>query len=638
MWYRYSQQLQLPDIEVEQNPVEQNPVKEKPKTEKQPKQDLLETEKPTPSLFFSDWARGHVVPNQPVYHGTTHEFDQFDINKGTASNVFGPGFYFTSDPEDANKNYTGTGPDQIVNIDNLEYKLGLEDDDDEYYLWNMYGDDPRYTRDFNEDGRPYNPNYLISKIARDTVLGPNKPRVIPAHVRMKNPIHLTSETDTEHPERTFTDDTNESLEFLNDNDVDESDNNSYKTAISKLYNILLDYFESDTAYEICEDLIQYTTGSVDGKSSATVMMDKLKGILEFHDQDQEVNYKGEIFQRFINALGHDSIIMDPNQFFRMYSGSKPTKHYITWNPENIKHARENIEFDPKNPVITAGKKKAEYMWYTRLKTAISKQSAEDIIQSELRSGTYVDPATEDAGVIKSKLIEKYGSEEAMVQAINEAIVQMSHKLTGSSMADPSAETSSYFQNQGGIDAFYVMPDGTQTPNLRSHVMFDKFLVHRLGIDPSALTDRSDRHILSELTGAMRVNVSGGKVNVTIYTPPTPAQQKWIKNNDISKDELDIRRDSMQQPQANMSEITGQLSEQGKALDDLLFTLEQTINELVVTKINPKFSPATVGIEPYYITENPQGLNEELFEKLKDIKSQISYVKDLAKDLNGLGEN
>jgi hypothetical protein len=277
------------------------------------------------------------------------------------------------------------------------------------------------------------------------------------------------------------------------------------------------------------------------------------------------------------------------------------------------------------------------MWYSRIKTAISKQSAEDIIQSELRSGTYVDPATEDADIIKSKLIEKYGSEEAMLEAINDAIVQMSHKLTGSSMADPSNETAAYFQNKGGIDAFYVLPDGTQTPNLRSHVMFDKFLIHRLGIDPSALTDRSDRHILSELTGAMRVNVSGGKVNVTIYTPPTPAQQKWMKDNDISKQEMDIRRDSMQQPQANTSEISNHLAEQGKSLADLAFTLEQTINELVVTKVNPRFSPATVGTESYYITENPQGLNEELFEKLKDIKSQITYVSDLAKDLTGLGE-
>ena len=38
-----------------------------------------------------------------------------------------------------------------------------------------------------------------------------------------------------------------------------------------------------------------------------------------------------------------------------------------------------------------------------------------------------------------------------------------------------------------------------------------------------------------------------------------------------------------------------------------------------------------------VTENPQSLDEELFEKLKDIKSQIDSVKGLSYDLKNLGE-
>ena len=276
------------------------------------------------------------------------------------------------------------------------------------------------------------------------------------------------------------------------------------------------------------------------------------------------------------------------------------------------------------------------MWYSRIKTAISKQTAEDIIQGELISGSYVDPSTEDADTIKRKLVEKYGSEEAMLEAINETIRAISTKLTGSSMADPSRETSEYFQDRTGIDAFYVLPDGTQTPNLKSHVMFDKFLVHKLGIDPSSLTDRSDRHILSELTGAMRVNVSGGNVNVTIYTPPTPAQQKWMKDNDISSREMDIRRDSFQAPKQDTSEITNQLIEHGSELESVVYKLEEIVNNFVVTRINPKFSPETAGTESYYITDNPQNLDEEMFEKLKDVKSQLDSVKGLSYDLKNLG--
>jgi hypothetical protein len=276
------------------------------------------------------------------------------------------------------------------------------------------------------------------------------------------------------------------------------------------------------------------------------------------------------------------------------------------------------------------------MWYSRIKTAISKQTAEDIIQGELRSGSYVDPSTEDADTIKRKLVEKYGSEEAMLEAINETIRAISTKLTGSSMADPSRETSEYFKDRTGIDAFYVLPDGTQTPNLKSHVMFDKFLVHKLGIDPSSLTDRSDRHILSELTGAMRVNVSGGNVNVTIYTPPTPAQQKWMKDNDISSREMDIRRDSFQAPKQDTSEITNQLIEHGSELESVVYKLEEIVNNFVVTRVNPKFSPETAGTESYYITDNPQNLDEEMFEKLKDVKSQLDSVKGLSYDLKNLG--
>jgi hypothetical protein len=359
MWYRLAQQLQLPGLDVERS----EPIK-KERPELKPGE-LFETQKEPKSLFFSDWAKDHYVPEMPVYHGTTHEFDQFDINKGVSSNAFGQGFYFTSDEQDATQNYTGSGRDQKLKISDLEYELIDENDDDEFYLWNLYGDDPRYRPYFNEDGTVASLEYLVEKIAKDTVLGSNKPRVIPAHIRMKNPLHLTSENDKKHPEKTFVDDTDETLEFLNANDVDESDNTSYKTVISKLHNILMDYMDSDRANQICEDLLQFTTGSNDGVVSSVMMMNILKGALATFDNDEQSDYKGEIIQRFLNSLGYDSIIMDPNEFFRMYSEGNPIKHYITWDPENIKHARENIEFDPNNPVITANSGKIN-LWKNSL--------------------------------------------------------------------------------------------------------------------------------------------------------------------------------------------------------------------------------------------------------------------------------
>jgi hypothetical protein len=101
--------------------------------------------------------------------------------------------------------------------------------------------------------------------------------------------------------------------------------------------------------------------------------------------------------------------------------------------------------------------------------------------------------------------------------------------------------------------------------------------------------------------------------------------------------MDIRRDSFQAPKKDTSEITNQLAEHGIELGDLAYKLKQVINSLVVTRINPKFSPDTVGTESYYITENPENLDENLFEKLKDIKSQIDNVNDLSNDLKRLSE-
>jgi len=348
MWYKLAQQLQLPGLDVEQS---QPKIKEKPEP-KAKSSELLETQKDPQSLFFSDWAKGHYVPENPVYHGTTHEFDRFDIDKGSMSNYFGPAFYFTSDQEDASKNYTGTGPDQERNIENLQYDLLDQYDEDKYYLWNLYSDDPRYSREFNEDGEPYNPSYLAEKIARDTILGPNKPRVIPAHVRMKNPIHLTSSQDAEHPEKVFIDDVEGSMDFLGKR-INPSDNHNLSAVISKLHNIIVDYWDYDIANEICEELVQDNSVGFDEEISASSLIMDLIKKLEFYDSDQDTQFKGDIVKRFLNSLGFDSIIMDPNQFFRMYSQKKPIKHYITWDPENIKHAKENIEFDSSNPVITA---------------------------------------------------------------------------------------------------------------------------------------------------------------------------------------------------------------------------------------------------------------------------------------------
>jgi len=257
------------------------------------------------------------------------------------------------------------------------------------------------------------------------------------------------------------------------------------------------------------------------------------------------------------------------------------------------------------------------MWYSFIKTSISKEEAEGIIQTELRSKQFVDPATDDENIIKEKLIQKYGSEEEMVQAINSEVNKIMSEFDQSSpWVSGSRETHTHFSTP--YEAYYVMPDGSVTPNLRSHVMFDKFLLSRLGVNPEALKDRSDRHILSELTGAMRINFNNGVANATIYTNPTPQQLNWLKNNDISRDELDIRRGTevaYEDTALSSDQFSDAISKVNElSIADLSRQLDNVKDQLgsVIGKVNSRYDENYRRVNE---AENPNNLPQDQLDKL-----------------------
>lgn len=262
------------------------------------------------------------------------------------------------------------------------------------------------------------------------------------------------------------------------------------------------------------------------------------------------------------------------------------------------------------------------MWYSRIKIAVSKEDAERIIQQELESKTYVDPATDDEYAIKQKLIEKYGSEENMVAAINEEVANIMSEFNQSSpFVRGSSETHSHFSTP--YEAFYVLPNGTVTPNLMSHVRFDKYLLSRLGINPEALKDRSDRHILSELTGAMRINYQNGSVNATIYTQPTTEQLQWLKANDISRSELDIRRGTDvqygEQDSSQYEEVSKTLSE--LKVREMYGKLDE-IKEYLKTIIGKVDSSYDSNYRRVNTAENPNNLPQDQVDKLTSVFAAI----------------
>jgi hypothetical protein len=279
------------------------------------------------------------------------------------------------------------------------------------------------------------------------------------------------------------------------------------------------------------------------------------------------------------------------------------------------------------------------MWYSFIKTSISKEEAEKIIQQELDSKTFVDPATDDENSIKQKLIEKYGSEENMVTAINQEVSRIMSKFDKSSpFVRGSSETHSHFSTP--YEAFYVLPDGSVTPNLQSHVRFDKYLLSRLGINPEALKDRSDRHILSELTGAMRINYQNGSVNATIYTQPSSQQLQWLKTNDISRSELDIRRGTeveYGEPSADKyTEVLSSLSDMGirEFYDQLDKAKEylRTVIGSVETSYDERYRPVNKAENPNNLPEDQVEKLTKIYVNLNDAETSLFNVTEILSDL------
>jgi len=279
------------------------------------------------------------------------------------------------------------------------------------------------------------------------------------------------------------------------------------------------------------------------------------------------------------------------------------------------------------------------MWYSFLKTSISKEEAEKIIQQELDSKTFVDPATDDENSIKQKLIEKYGSEENMVTAINQEVSRIMSEFDKSSpFVRGSSETHSHFSTP--YEAFYVLPDGSVTPNLQSHVRFDKYLLSRLGINPEALKDRSDRHILSELTGAMRINYQNGSVNATIYTQPSSQQLQWLKTNDISRSELDIRRGTeveYGEPTADKyTEALSSLSDMGirEFYDQLDKAKEylRTVIGSVETSYDERYRPVNKAENPNNLPEDQVEKLTKIYVNLNDAETSLFNVTEILSDL------
>jgi hypothetical protein len=324
----------------------------------------LPVDKVQRSKNYKAWAgnadiKDEVGKPMVLYHGTTHDFDTFTLERANPENYFGEGFYFTDKVEDANRNYAAVGPDLNSRIERRIDDLGSEfadplgaDDNIKFdakrtglNLDLFYDTSKQSFNDLDDDVK----RQIFESIARRELTS-NQGVVMPVFAKMNNPVKLGTKDETRYVLDTKFDD--ETGDF-----IEESGNgidliNAFKQTADE-WGI---GDEVDDAYSSLVDAFadgEVTAGQVD-----SILRDKLT---DLYDIDGNYTGPGKFIANMFRNMGHDGIVMNAEEYFgpdlmrKGMEGVKNANHYIVFEPTQIKSAIGNRgTFDSKDPSIVKG--------------------------------------------------------------------------------------------------------------------------------------------------------------------------------------------------------------------------------------------------------------------------------------------
>lgn len=344
---------------------------------------------------FKKWFGDSVVVNEDgspmvVYHGTTHDFDSFELERGNTGNAVGTGYYFTTSPEDASINYAGEGADLTSRIEAERDKVASE-------LEYEYDDVDDVVRDFGvteeeaqrllEEQDPDLIDTLAIREAKKRMKGEHDGAIIPAYIKIENPFDMTDEEERygiEWDEEYYVNEAKDDVE--KDDYIDEDgdfDEESYNNAVMDTARTMYyeDYSPSEdgNGVELVDALrsvvhdSKYYIDDPSGKvyefehylkeysPTAKDVYDKVVELFMHEQFSEDGNLANhQIFRDMIVEAGFDGAIQDAYaEFGRARKSGAPMegieygdKHYIVFEPTQIKSAIGNSgEYDPNNPNI-----------------------------------------------------------------------------------------------------------------------------------------------------------------------------------------------------------------------------------------------------------------------------------------------
>jgi hypothetical protein len=283
---------------------------------------------PTETPAFKRWFGNSKVVDrdgypQPVYHGSTHEFDEFKMDNSNDENHYGKGFYFTDSQHDVSKNYGDPkGPDLTSRIERRAEQI-IDQQYDGIPSYNT----PEYEAIYSD----------AKEKARQEIAGTTGGVVYVTYLKILRPVIVSA-----HGSGT-------SFEIH----YSERSQNEYGSGV-RLWQALL---KAAGKFGVDGQAI-WGRAMTHIETTEFTAYEFEKAIREDVYLLDDLSSPGQLISAVYQAMGFDGIIQknaeDEFKNMGMHGG---TNHYVVWNPRQIKSAIGNKgTFNPRSPKITAARK------------------------------------------------------------------------------------------------------------------------------------------------------------------------------------------------------------------------------------------------------------------------------------------
>ena len=280
----------------------------------------------------------------PAYHGTTHDIQEFTLERSNPENYLGQAHYFTSSPIDASENYGGQGPDLTSRIEReLDILAGLTDNELKEIVSKEVAD--QFDSDMQRVDRlgQVDLHQELLREAAKAKLTTHEGAVMDVQLQLKNPLYI----DGSDKEQRF------KLDVVYDDDGDIVDE---KGNITELHQAIVDAgyeFDGGDGDELARMFMAHSDDYFGDKLydeglTATDVNYILQNMDKSDLYTDDGSFAGNEFIRQVyENLGHDSVVMDASKAFNMENIPEGTKHYIVFDKHANQIRSRRAKFDPK---------------------------------------------------------------------------------------------------------------------------------------------------------------------------------------------------------------------------------------------------------------------------------------------------